>query len=187
MKQSTMKQSIIETASKLFYQNGYNLTGINEIIKEAGIAKATLYSHFKSKEEICIAYLDHKNEAFLEEVKNFVLKQEEGEAQLFALFDFLKLFYAQESFNGCWCINTISEIPRDNGKIRSKIQEQKQAFLKFVHQLTEANFSQKTATEKESLAKHIYVLYEGALAESHLHQDPWPIDSAKEMCKQLIK
>ena len=113
MKQSTMKQSIIETASKLFYQNGYNLTGINEIIKEAGIAKATLYSHFKSKEEICIAYLDHKNEAFLEEVKNFVLKQEEGEAQLFALFDFLKLFYAQESFNGCLLYTSPS--PRDRG------------------------------------------------------------------------
>ena len=182
-----MKQTIIETASKLFYQNGYNLTGINEIIREAGIAKATLYSHFKSKEDICIAYLEHRNTFFIEEIKAFVLKQKKGGAQLTALFDFLEIFYAQKEFNGCWCINTISEIPRDNNSIRNKIQEQKKEFLNFIHQLTNTNFPKKTAAEKEFLAKHIYVLYEGALAESHLHQDPWPIASAKEMCKQIAK
>lgn len=186
MKQSAMKQTIIETASKLFYQNGYNLTGINEIIREAGIAKATLYSHFKSKEDICIAYLEHKNDSFIEEIRAFILKRKSGEAQLIALFEFLEIFYAQKEFNGCWCINTISEIPRDNNNIRSKIQEQKKDFLTLIDRLVKTNLSHKTTIEKELIAKHIYVLYEGALAESHLHQDPWPIASAKEMCKQLI-
>ena len=57
MKHSEVKNRIIETASSLFYKNGYNATGINEIISETGIAKATLYNHFKSKEDICLAQI----------------------------------------------------------------------------------------------------------------------------------
>jgi len=59
MKHGLVKEHIIKTAADLFYTNGYNSTGINEIIKEAGIAKATLYNHFKSKGDVCIAYLKH--------------------------------------------------------------------------------------------------------------------------------
>ena len=49
MKHAEVRNRIIETASDLFYRNGYNSTGINQIIAEAGIAKATLYNHFKSE------------------------------------------------------------------------------------------------------------------------------------------
>ena len=65
MKHSEVKNHIVETASNLFYANGYNLTGINQIISEAGIAKATLYNHFKSKEDICVSYLQYKYNAKL--------------------------------------------------------------------------------------------------------------------------
>lgn len=54
------KDLILETASNLFCNNGYNLIGINEIIDKSGIAKATLYNHFKTKEDILLAYLDKK-------------------------------------------------------------------------------------------------------------------------------
>ena len=69
VKHSEVKNRIIETASLLFYKNGYNSTGINEIISEAGIAKATLYNHFKSKEELCLAYLRFKDKTFKEEIE----------------------------------------------------------------------------------------------------------------------
>ena len=57
--QKPVKDRLLETASVLFYQNGYNNTGINEVIEKANVAKASLYSHFKSKDSICIAYLAH--------------------------------------------------------------------------------------------------------------------------------
>lgn len=53
MKETASKRDeLIEIASKLFYQQGYQATGIKQIIDEAGIAKGTFYSHFKSKEEL---------------------------------------------------------------------------------------------------------------------------------------
>ena len=56
VRKSDIRENIVKTASELFYRNGYNSTGINEIIRESGIAKATLYNHFKSKEDLCLSY-----------------------------------------------------------------------------------------------------------------------------------
>ena len=70
---SNTRAKIIETASELFYTKGYNLTGINEIIKESGIAKATLYSHFNSKEDLLVAYLEAKDAELLKNIKSFWL------------------------------------------------------------------------------------------------------------------
>ena len=187
MKHSVARQNIIETASRLFYQKGYSLTGINEIIKEASVAKATLYSHFKSKDDICIAYLNYRNQSFLEDFKAFVSKAPKGQGQILAIFDFLKAFYATPTFNGCWCINTISEIPPENVTIRETIQNQKSNFLKVIETFSKANFPNHSIVENEILAKRIYLLYEGALTESHIHQQSWPIDSAKELCEYILK
>ena len=186
MKHSNVRQNIIETASHLFYQNGYNLTGINEIIREAGIAKATLYSHFKSKTDICVAYLEYKNGELMDDINAFVNKYEKGNKKVLSLFDFLKTFFKSKGFNGCWCINTVSELPANEEVVRTVIKNQKKGLLQFIQNLVTDNISQKSKKENEMLAKQIYLLYEGAISESHLHQDVWPILSAKSLCEKLI-
>ena len=125
VKHSEIQHRIIETASSLFYKNGYNSTGINEIISDAGIAKATLYNHFKSKEDICVAYLRYKNTSFQNDIKAFATSKKKGPEQILALFDFLLLFFNEQGFNGCWCIKTIAEISKENQSIRTEIQRQK--------------------------------------------------------------
>ena len=186
MKNSPVRQTIIETASHLFYQKGYNLTGINEIIEKAGIAKATLYAHFRSKDDICVAYLQFKNEAFLKEVETYMAKAKKGKNQLLALFDFLKSFYKSTEFNGCWCINTVSEIPKEKTKIKKEIQLQKNKFIHLLEGFMVANFPDRAVRENKGIAKKIYLLYEGAVAESHLHQAPWPIKAARDICDFLL-
>lgn len=186
MKHSIVRETIIATASELFYQKGYNLTGINEIIKEAGIAKATLYNHFQSKDDICIAYLQNKNEGFLDGIGEFAQKAKMGRDQLLALFDFLTQFFDSKDFNGCWCINTVSEIPKSNERIRAEIQVQKRQFIKMIEELAFNNYPENTEKENETLAAQVYVLYEGAISESFLHQDPWPIESAKSICDHIL-
>ena len=183
---SATRDKIIETAAELFYQQGYNLTGINEIIAEANIAKATLYSHFKSKEDICIAYLTHKNDTFMAELEQFCSTKKEGKSQLMAIFDFLLLFFEGKDFNGCWCLRTVAEIPRENERIRVEIQKQKKGLLNFIAELIKKNKILTSTKQVETLTQQIYLLYEGAVAESHLHQDNWPIVAAKKMARTLI-
>lgn len=186
MKHSLVRETIIETASDLFYQKGYNLTGINEIIKEAGIAKATLYSHFKSKEEICLAYLNHKNNTFVVSIDEFVSKHNGGRAQLLALFDFLVEFYNDKQFNGCWCLNTISELPKHDENIRSAIQRQKMDFLELIKRIITFGYGDMDDSQKESLTRRIYLLYESAISESYVHRERWPITEAKKICEILV-
>ena len=125
MKKSDLKERIIETASKLFYRNGYNSTGINEIIHESGIAKATLYNHFKSKEELCLSYLKFMNINFLEGIKEYCYSKPDDKLRILSIFDYLDMFFKDKTFNGCWCIKTLSELPKNDKKIRKEIQSQK--------------------------------------------------------------
>lgn len=186
MKHSEVKNRIIETASFLFYKNGYNSTGINEIISEAGIAKATLYNHFKSKEEICLAYLQMKNTIFVEDLNTFISSKAKGKTQILAIFDFLELFFQDKDFNGCWCIKTVSEIPKDNEAIRNEIQSQKTNFIELISKLVARNLEAVKTKKVDSLARQIYLLYESAVGESHLHQANWPIKETKKICSQII-
>ncbi|MFD2564929.1 TetR/AcrR family transcriptional regulator [Aquimarina rubra] len=186
MKHSKVRDHIIETASALFYNKGYNLTGINEIIKEAGIAKATLYNHFPSKEDICIAYLQYKNEAFRNDIQEFVQNIPPGKKRIYALFNFLKLFFDQKDFNGCWCLNTFSEMPKENENVKSEIQKQKNNFIQFIKGLVIDNCDQNSDQANEMLARKIYLLYEGAISESKLHQNIWPIETSLSLCKKII-
>tara|TARA_B100000809_G_C15139054_1_gene532082 strand:- start:3795 stop:4358 length:564 start_codon:yes stop_codon:yes gene_type:complete len=186
VKHSEVKHNIIETASSLFYKNGYNSTGINEIIAEAGIAKATLYNHFKSKEDLCIAYLQFKNKTFLTDIKAYSITKVKGKSQVLSIFDFLQLFFKDNDFNGCWCIKTVAEIPKENEKIRTEIQLQKNKFIQLISDLVVNNLDTIKEKEVESLTRQIYLLYESAVAESHLHQADWPIKETKKLCSQII-
>ena len=184
MKEDT-RRHIIQTASYLFYTKGYNLTGINEIIAEADIAKATLYSHFKSKEDICVAYLQFMNQQFLDDIKNYCLQKPQGVEQILAIMDFLADFYTTKEFNGCWCINTVAEIPSESVAIKAEIQTQKKLFLSLIEDLVASNL-EVSKKETQTISKQVYLLYEGAVTESHLHNSEWPIEEAKSICESII-
>lgn len=187
MKDSPVRQKIVETATRLFYEKGYNLTGINEIIKEAEIAKATLYHHFKSKEDICLAYLHYKNDTFTQDISAFVEAAAPGQDQILALFGFLRSFFHDKDFNGCWCLNTISELPKGSDRIREEIQAQKAQLIRYISGLVAKHFPELGEPKQAALARKIYLLYEGALSESHLHGEPWPIEEAEDLCHIMLQ
>lgn len=125
------------------------------------------------------------NSTFLESVEVYCVAKPKGKTQILAIFDFLQEFFLNKDFNGCWCIKTIAEIPKDNKIIRKEIQSQKQQFLQLISKLVERNLKLNT-TALETTVRQIYLLYEGAVGESHLHQKEWPISEAKNICSKII-
>ena len=97
-----VRERLIETASQLFYEKGYNRTGINEILDKSQVAKASMYQHFRSKEEICLAYLQKMDQAFIRDLKAFLEQKPQGRERVLGLFEFLRNFYLQDGFRGCW-------------------------------------------------------------------------------------
>lgn len=181
-----IKDHIIETASKLFYENGYNATGINEIIAKAGIAKATLYHHFKGKEEICINYLQLKHEAFMNQLKAFISEKNDSKSKLIGIFDFLRAMYREDNFSGCWGIKLSNEIPKENVTILEVIQRQKKELLLYLGEIVNENLRNISRAEIEKISGGIYLLYESAIAESYLHRNDWPIFMAKRIAPSLF-
>jgi len=121
MKRRPVKDRLIKTASKLFYEQGYNRTGINEILKESGVAKASMYQHFRSKDEIGVAYLKNMEIGLMQGLEELLATKEKGKESVLGLIDFVQQFYEQDNFRGCWCQNTISEIPKEAGPMKYSI------------------------------------------------------------------
>lgn len=186
MQKTNIKEHIVTIASKLFYINGYNATGINEIIAKAEIAKATLYHHFKSKETICIAYLERRHNHFMESLKAYVNSRPTGKLQLLAIFDFLRDMYREEDYHGCWGIKTFAELPPENQNISSTIQKQKKDLLLFLGEIVGDNLVNLSIAETEKISGGLYLLYESAISESHLHKNDWPIHLAKSIAPSVF-
>jgi AcrR family transcriptional regulator len=186
MQKTNIKNHIVETANRLFYKNGYNSTGINEIIEKTGIAKATLYHHFKSKEAICVAYLDAKHQAFIKELTDYVKSKPLGKPQLLAIFDFLRDLYRKGEFYGCWAQKTLGELSPKDKKIHEVIQKQKKELLLFLGEVVGDNIAHVSKAETEKISGGLYLLYESAITESHLHQNDWPIHLARSIAPSLF-
>ena len=63
---SEARQRILETADRLFYQDGIRAVGIDRIIAEANVAKMSLYKHFPSKDDLILAVLQYREQGVLE-------------------------------------------------------------------------------------------------------------------------
>ncbi|WP_228236513.1 TetR/AcrR family transcriptional regulator [Allomuricauda sp. M10] len=181
MQRPELHQHIITTAGNLFYAQGYNSTGINEIIDNCGIAKATLYGHFKSKEDICVAYLAQRHVAFMDSLKTYVERSKAGKYQLLAIFDLLQDMYRDKNFQGCWALKTLGELSPNQKKILEVIQKQKKELLLYLGEVVGRNISNLSKAQTEKMSGGLYLLYESAITESHLFKNDWPIYMAKSI------
>ena len=182
----TIEEHLIETASELFYKQGYSLTGINEVIKEAGIAKATLYNYYKSKDALCVEYLRFMGDQFMIDLEEYVYNHPRGRRQVLSFFDFLTEFCTSDDFHGDWCVNTNAQILKDNVLVIEEIQQQKSNLFTFIKQVISENLVDPSEEDVVNLTRKVYLLFDGAMVESWLVNSNWPIETAKEMCGQIL-
>src|SRR5712672_1923907 len=117
--QVSTKQKILTTAARLFHHQGYNSTGINQIIKESNVAKGGLYYIFKSKEELCIEYLNTRHDFWFGKLTTFTSRPRTAKSKAIAAFEFIFNMNIEENFRGCTFLNILSEIRSDNKAILS--------------------------------------------------------------------
>ncbi len=177
-----VRNRLIETASKLFYEQGYNRTGINEILEKSGVAKASMYQHFRSKEEIGVEYLKYMEKEMMDDLNEFLGERKKGRDRVLGIFDFVHHFYNTDTFRGCWCQNTMSEIPKGDKVMGSEIREQKDRFRAYLGNLVEEDLG----IEDSRVVDRIYLMYEVALNESQLYMEDWPIIQAREMVENIL-
>lgn len=171
------KERILETAFILFHKQGYNSTGINQIIEDAKVAKASFYQNFKSKEDLCVEFLKKRNSYWFDQLLMFTNNGSTARTKTLLTFDFLISINENENYRGCSFLNILSEIPSDNIKILQVIQDHKYNQREYF----------KTILVEENLANHIYLLFESAIIESQVFKNQWAVEHAKSIVNGLIK
>jgi AcrR family transcriptional regulator len=105
------RERILTAAYQLFSRQGITATGIDTIIARSGAAKMSLYRHFGSKDELIVAFLEHRKELWtLHWLEQEISRRESDPvAQLLAIFDVFDGWFQQPDFEGCPFINSLIE------------------------------------------------------------------------------
>lgn len=180
-----VREQIVETACRLFYTHGYHLTGINQIIEEANVAKASLYYHFPSKEDLCVEYLIRRYEIWKDRLDKFLDGVTDPREKIIKTFECRSIYLTDTNFGGCSYIRIISEMPQRGEKINAQViiqkEKQRKVFVDQVHELTTP-----TQILSEDLANTIFLLFDGATVQCQLYRSLWPIDNALRALQQLL-
>ncbi len=180
---SSKREQLVDTALKLFYRDGFHATGIDRILAESGVAKMTLYNHFKSKDELILAALRLRDERFRNWFMKAVEQRAEKPAQrLLAVFDVLEEWFRTDEFCGCMFINASAEFGRPDDPIHEASAEHKRLVQRFVTSLAEA----AGAPDPPRLARQLCLLIEGASVLAHISGDPNVAREAQGAARQLI-
>jgi AcrR family transcriptional regulator len=185
MEKLGVKERIIKAASHLFYFEGYNQTGINKILKEANVSKDSMYRHFRSKEDIAVAYLKGRHIMWMGNLNEFVKPKKTNREKVIASFDYLNAWLNNVDFRGCGWQNIITDLPHDHHKIRDQAVLHKNELRKWVHNLM-VDGKQYSLKEAKQLGDEVIILIEGAIILSQIQSDSWPIKSAKRACGRLL-
>lgn len=107
-----VRERIIDTSYELFSRRGVRAVGIDELIERAGVAKATLYRHFPSKDDLVVAFLERREERWTRGwVEQEALRRASNpEDQLLAIFDAFDEWFRREDFEACSFINVLLEM-----------------------------------------------------------------------------
>ncbi len=185
--QLTPKERILKTVDRLFYEQGYLATGINQIIAEAQVAKASFYQHFPSKEALVLEYIEAYNTDFRTQLRQLEKQYPEPRANILALFDLLADFSQQAECRGCAFLNIAAEFSQPESKPRQLIARFKTELKVYIEQLVLKALPGNIAPESaQTLATAVYLLFEAALVESRVHHDLWPIQASKAAVCQLL-
>ena len=181
------KQRIFETATRLFYTQGYNNTGINQILEEANVAKASLYKHFGSKDKLGVAYLKHSREEWFKGLDKWTASKSSGTLKLLACYDFLDYALKMNDYKGCRFINILSEIEETSPLMRQQVLEHKTALREYLKGLVRLSLGKEKEDKILMVADTAYLLFEGAIVESKIYKETWPVKTAKRIVKTLLE
>lgn len=177
---TSARERILETALRLFYQNGIRATGIDRIIAESGVAKMSFYRHFPSKKDLVAAFLQRRHEFWMDWFTGRVGElRAGGAAGLSVLADALEEWFRQPTFRGCAFINIVAE-PGEEAE-RSIALEHKEALRRFILTL----LPEAVSSRAEEYADLALLVVEGAIVRAQMTGDPRAAGQARRLLGML--
>ena len=165
--ESPARRRILETARLLFYIEGIHTVGIDRIIAEAGVAKATFYHHFPAKEDLVLVYLTEERERQRDAYARLRETDADPLEKLYTAYDVIGEIGCQPGFRGCPFVNAAAEYPDPGHPVRQAVAAYRRWFRGLLVEL----LAETGHPDAERTADMLFVLRDGIVVGSYL-DDP---------------
>jgi AcrR family transcriptional regulator len=159
---SLPRRRVLDTATSLFYGQGVHAVGIDRIIAEARVAKATFYNHFPSKDELVRAYVEEQDQLGRAAIAR--LPKRSPREMVLAIFDGIGQAALLPDYRGCPFINAAAEYPDPTNPVRQAIDEHRRWFRDVLRELVGAHGHPNPARTADILV----ALWDGLLVSGHM-------------------
>lgn len=178
------RERLVEAALKLFHRDGFPATDIDAVVAEAGVAKTAFETHFKSKDDLIVAVMQKRAEAYRRWLSSEVKQRASDPCErLLACFDAAAEWVASDDFAGCACINTSAEFTDLHDPIHAHAARHKNLLTDYLAGLARA----AKLTAPSTVARQLLILIDGAMALVQVTGRHTAVADAKKMAVLVIE
>jgi AcrR family transcriptional regulator len=178
------RERILESAYDLFSTKGVRAVGIEEVIERAAVAKATLYRHFPSKDELVLAFLRQREVVWTHGWVEAEARKRGStpEERLLAIFDLFDEWFHRVDFEGCSFVNVLLETPNPEHPVRRASAEHLENIRTVLRSLADEADLRST----DEFARSFHILMKGSIVQAG-EGDLDAAKRAKAMARDLIE
>jgi AcrR family transcriptional regulator len=175
------RERLLAAAGELFYAEGIQTVGIDRVIERAGVAKASLYDIFGSKEELIRCYIQALQEARIARFEQGLAKFRTPRERLLGVFDVLGELTRRPGFRGCAFMRASAEL-RPESTVRGAIEDSRA----WMRSLLAGLAKEAGAAQPDRLARQLQILYDGATLSAQLDGDANAPATARAAAAQMV-
>jgi AcrR family transcriptional regulator len=175
------RERLLAAADELFYEEGVNLVGIDRVIERAGVAKASLYDCFGSKEELIRSYLQQRHEARQLRLRARLALCATAKEKILSIFDSVAEAAAKSDFRGCAFARASAEA-RPGSSVKAMCDESRAWNLALFADLAK----EAGATDPQRVAQQLRLLYDGASISAHVDTNATAPAAARAMAEMVL-
>ncbi|MAS26012.1 MAG: TetR family transcriptional regulator [Oceanospirillaceae bacterium] len=185
---SGKRSELVQTAFRLFYQQGIHATGINQILSESGIAKKTLYHHFPTKDDLLLAVIAYRDQIFSQWLLTQLQECASVEALCDAWFMALDDWFNDRvdtllGFRGCFFINSSGEYSEPDHPVLLACRAHKNSLQHALKKLLQGLMDEAAATV---LSTQWCLLKEGAIVAATVSGNKNAARDARQMAQTRV-
>lgn len=180
------RERLLASATALFTTEGIRVIGIDRILRDADVAKASLYSLFGSKDNLVVAYIEKLDEEWRAQWHAMADERDKPEAKIIAFFDVCILNEPHNSYRGSHFQNAASEYPRPDTDSELRIREAAMAHRYWCRETMAELLTERFGYASRSLADQLMVFLDGGLAGAKMSRTVGPLETARDLARQML-
>ena len=176
----TARERLLTAASELFYDEGVHTVGIDRVIERAGVAKASLYNTYGSKDELVRAYLEQRHAETAERITRYLERYTGPRERLLGVFEAQGGLFARQGFRGCAFVSASAESPGD------AVSRAADDYRGWVRGLLTGLAREAGVLNPEKLGRQLHMIYDGASLSARMDRDPSASVAARAAAAALL-